>query len=106
MEYSGYVEPGKYDQVVFRATRRSGLNLTRSSSPSGSRVVGCWRGVNANVWDVVKLVQNLVRAKKPVDRQRLADPFVSPGGSAYLISNARRGKRRVHSQFRGRRFWD
>lgn len=37
MEYTGYVEPGGYDQVVFAATSRP-----VSSSRSGWRASGCW----------------------------------------------------------------
>jgi len=77
MEYSGYVEPGKYDAVVFRGDP----SIVDGKAPefiafwvdSVGRVLA---GMNANVWDVVKPIQNLVRAKKPVDRQRLADPSV------------------------------
>jgi 3-phenylpropionate/trans-cinnamate dioxygenase ferredoxin reductase subunit len=41
-------------------------------SPDG-RVVA---GMNVNVWDVNADVQNLIRAARPVDEARLADPAV------------------------------
>ena len=80
MEYSGYVEPGKYDAVVFRGDP----SIVDGKAPefiafwvdSVGRVLA---GMNANVWDVVKPIQNLVRAGcagKTVDLDRLADPNV------------------------------
>ena len=79
MEYSGYVEPGKYDQVVFRGepTIRPDANPEFIAFwVKGGRVLA---GMNVNIWDVVKPIQNLVRAGyagKTVDLARLADPSV------------------------------
>ena len=74
MEYAGYVEPGGYDEVVFRG------------DPASYEFIAFWvkdgrvlAGMNANVWDVQDDIQALVRAGhggKPVDRARLADPSV------------------------------
>ena len=74
MEYAGYVEPGGYDEVVFRG------------DPASYEFLAFWvkdgrvlAGMNANVWDVQDDIQALVRAGhggKPVDRARLADPSV------------------------------
>ncbi len=79
MEYSGYVEPGGYDQVVFRGS----TEVVGGKAPeflafwvAGGRVLA---GMNANVWDVTPDVQKLVRAGyagKAVDLDRLADPDV------------------------------
>jgi 3-phenylpropionate/trans-cinnamate dioxygenase ferredoxin reductase subunit len=74
MEYAGYVEPGGYDEVVFRG------------DPAAGEFIAFWlkdgrvlAGMNANVWDVQDDIQALVRAGysgKQVDRARLADPSV------------------------------
>ncbi|HET8683150.1 MAG TPA: FAD-dependent oxidoreductase [Micromonosporaceae bacterium] len=79
MEYSGYVEPGGYDEVVFRG----GSSVVDGKAPE---FVAFWlrdgrvlAGMNANVWDVVEPIQALVRAGfagQAVDRTRLADPDV------------------------------
>jgi 3-phenylpropionate/trans-cinnamate dioxygenase ferredoxin reductase component len=71
MEYSGYVAPGGYDQVVFRG------------DPVGGEFLAFWlfegrvlAGMNVNVWDVQDDIQALVRAGyagKAVDPARLAD---------------------------------
>ena len=71
MEYAGYVEPGGYDQVVFRGDK------------DNREFVACWlaggrvlAGMNVNVWDVNDAIQDLVRGGRPVDPARLADPGV------------------------------
>jgi 3-phenylpropionate/trans-cinnamate dioxygenase ferredoxin reductase subunit len=71
MEYSGYVEPGGYDQVVFRgeADRREFVAFWLS----GGRVLA---GMNVNVWDVNDAVQDLVRGGQVVDPAKLADPGI------------------------------
>jgi 3-phenylpropionate/trans-cinnamate dioxygenase ferredoxin reductase component len=79
MEYAGYVEPGGYDQVVFRGDPL----IKPEVSPEfvafwvrGGRVLA---GMNVNVWDVQDDIQRLVRAGyggAAVDLQRLADPSV------------------------------
>jgi 3-phenylpropionate/trans-cinnamate dioxygenase ferredoxin reductase subunit len=71
MEYSGYVEPGGYDQVVFRGDkdRREFVAFWLS----GGRVLA---GMNVNVWDVNDAVQDLVRGGQVVDPAKLADPSV------------------------------
>jgi 3-phenylpropionate/trans-cinnamate dioxygenase ferredoxin reductase subunit len=69
MEYAGYVEPGGYDQVIFRGdvNRREFIAFwTREG-----RVLA---GMNVNLWDVNETIQALVRAGQPVDTDRLADP--------------------------------
>jgi 3-phenylpropionate/trans-cinnamate dioxygenase ferredoxin reductase subunit len=74
MEYAGYVDPGGYDEVVFRG------------DPASYEFIAFWlkdgrvlAGMNANIWDVQDDIQALVRAGyggKPVDPARLADPSV------------------------------
>ena len=69
MEYTGYAEPGGYDQVVFRGDveRREFVAFWLA----GGRVLA---GMNVNVWDVTEPIQALVRSGKPVDTERLANP--------------------------------
>ncbi len=69
MEYSGYVEPGGYDEVVFRG------------DVSGREFIAFWlgggqvlAGMNVNVWDVNDVIQGLVRARQPVGKDALQDP--------------------------------
>jgi 3-phenylpropionate/trans-cinnamate dioxygenase ferredoxin reductase component len=79
MEYSGYVEPGGYDRVVFRGDP----TIVDGKAPEfvafwvkDSRVLA---GMNVNVWDVTDDIQKLVRAGyagQTVDLARLADPSV------------------------------
>jgi len=71
MEYSGYVEPGGYDQVVFRGDvgKREFIAFWLRSG----RVLA---GMNVNVWDVNDAIQDLVRAGRPADIGKLADPAV------------------------------
>ena len=71
MEYAGYVEPGGYDQVVFRGDR-DGREFV-AFWLSGGRVLA---GMNVNVWDVNDAIQDLVRGGLPVDPARLADPGI------------------------------
>jgi 3-phenylpropionate/trans-cinnamate dioxygenase ferredoxin reductase component len=68
MEYAGYVEPGGYDQVVFRGDvqRREFIAFWLG----GGRVLA---GMNVNVWDVNEAIQAIVRGGRAVDAARLAD---------------------------------
>jgi 3-phenylpropionate/trans-cinnamate dioxygenase ferredoxin reductase component len=71
MEYSGYVEPGGYDEVVFRGDvgRREFIVFWLR----GGHVLA---GMNVNIWDVNDALQDLVRASRPADSGRLANPEV------------------------------
>jgi 3-phenylpropionate/trans-cinnamate dioxygenase ferredoxin reductase subunit len=71
MEYSGYVEPGGYDEVIFRGDkqRREFVSFWLSQG----RVLA---GMNVNVWDVNDAVQSLIRRGTPVDTARLANPGI------------------------------
>jgi 3-phenylpropionate/trans-cinnamate dioxygenase ferredoxin reductase subunit len=71
MEYSGYVEPDGYDEVVFRG------------SGPGREFIAFWlgggrvlAGMNVNVWDVNDKIEALVRSGRTVDVARLTDPDV------------------------------
>jgi 3-phenylpropionate/trans-cinnamate dioxygenase ferredoxin reductase component len=72
MEYAGHVEPGGYDQVVFRgsAEQREFVAFWLS----GGRVRA---GMNVNIWDVNEVIQAMVRDGRPVDADRLADVGVA-----------------------------
>jgi 3-phenylpropionate/trans-cinnamate dioxygenase ferredoxin reductase component len=70
MEYSGYVEPGGYAQVVFRGDV-PGREFVAFWLDGASRVLA---GMNVNVWDVNEHVQALVRGGHPVDPDALRDP--------------------------------
>ncbi|HUN37418.1 MAG TPA: FAD-dependent oxidoreductase [Trebonia sp.] len=71
MEYSGYVTPGHYDQVVFRGD--VGQREFIAFWLEGGRVLA---GMNVNVWDVNDAIQDLVRGGRPVEVARLTDPSV------------------------------
>jgi 3-phenylpropionate/trans-cinnamate dioxygenase ferredoxin reductase component len=74
MEYSGYVEPGDYDRVVFRGDVPGREFIAFWTS--GGRVLA---GMNVNVWDVNDKIEALVRSGQPVEAERLADPGVPLG---------------------------
>jgi 3-phenylpropionate/trans-cinnamate dioxygenase ferredoxin reductase subunit len=71
MEYTGYVEPGGYDRVVFRgdAGKREFIAFWLSQG----RLLA---GMNVNVWDVSEQIGRLISAGDPVDPDRLADPAI------------------------------
>jgi 3-phenylpropionate/trans-cinnamate dioxygenase ferredoxin reductase component len=69
LEYSGYADT--WDRVVFRGDPASRKFI--AFWINGGRVVA---GMNVNVWDVVQPIQALVRSRRPVDLDRLADPSV------------------------------
>jgi 3-phenylpropionate/trans-cinnamate dioxygenase ferredoxin reductase component len=71
MEYTGYVEPGGYDRVVFRGDvgKREFIAFWLSQY----RLLA---GMNVNVWDVSGQIGRLISAGNPVDPDRLADPAV------------------------------
>jgi 3-phenylpropionate/trans-cinnamate dioxygenase ferredoxin reductase subunit len=71
MEYAGYVEPGGYDQVVFRGDKDKREFV--AFWLAGGRVLA---GMNVNVWDVNDAIQDLVRGGQPVDPARLADASI------------------------------
>jgi 3-phenylpropionate/trans-cinnamate dioxygenase ferredoxin reductase component len=68
MEYSGYVEPDGYDEVVFRGD--AGQREFIAFWLSGGRVLA---GMNVNIWGVNDAIQGLVRAGQPVGQDALQD---------------------------------
>ncbi len=71
MEYAGYVEPGGYDQVVFRGD--AGQREFIAFWLGRGQVLA---GMNVNVWDVNERIQAMVRSGNVVDAAALADPDV------------------------------
>ncbi|MGW1545081.1 NAD(P)/FAD-dependent oxidoreductase [Streptomyces sp. NPDC002309] len=71
MEYTGFVEPGGYDRVVFRGDTAAREFV--AFWMSGNRVLA---GMNVNVWDVIDSIRDLVLSKAEVDDARLSDPGV------------------------------
>jgi len=69
MEYAGYA--AAWDEVVFRGDAQSREFI--AFWLEDGRVVA---GMNVGVWDVSEHIQALVRARRPIDRRRLADPGV------------------------------
>jgi 3-phenylpropionate/trans-cinnamate dioxygenase ferredoxin reductase subunit len=77
MEFAGWVAPGEYDRVVFRGDPA----LVDGKVPeymafwldAQSRVRA---GTNVNIWDVSDQIQQLIRAGRPIDAGKLADPSV------------------------------
>ncbi|MFD5098863.1 NAD(P)/FAD-dependent oxidoreductase [Streptomyces albidochromogenes] len=71
LEYSGWAPPGTYDQVIARGDvgRREFVAFWLKDR----RVLA---GMNVNVWDVTKPVQELIRTGARVDPNALADPSV------------------------------
>jgi 3-phenylpropionate/trans-cinnamate dioxygenase ferredoxin reductase component len=72
MEYSGYVEPGGYKEVVFRGDV-AGREFVAFWLAEDGRVLA---GMNVNIWDVTDAIQTLVQARRPVDKAALRDPSV------------------------------
>ena len=69
MEYAGFAS-GE-DEVVVRGDREARELI--AFWLRDNRIVG---GMNVNVWDVTDDIQALIRAGRPVDRDRLTDPDV------------------------------
>ncbi|MEO7980766.1 MAG: FAD-dependent oxidoreductase [Sporichthyaceae bacterium] len=71
MEYTGFVDPDAYDQVVFRG------------DVAGREFIAFWladgrvlAGMTVNTWGVTDAVEGLVRSGQPVDPHRLGDPSI------------------------------
>ncbi|MEJ2863207.1 NAD(P)/FAD-dependent oxidoreductase [Actinomycetospora flava] len=71
MEYTGYVAPGEYDEVVVRGDL--GSREFVAFWLAGGRVLA---GMNVNIWDVTDPIARLVRLEESFDRGRHADPAV------------------------------
>jgi 3-phenylpropionate/trans-cinnamate dioxygenase ferredoxin reductase component len=72
MEYSGYTEPGGYDEVIFRGDV-SRQEFVAFWLGDGGRVLA---GMNVNIWNAADAIAALIRAGRPVDRAALRDPQV------------------------------
>ncbi|MBU9765252.1 NAD(P)/FAD-dependent oxidoreductase [Mycobacterium sp. TNTM28] len=68
MEYVGHAP--EYERVVFRGDV-AGREFVAFWLDADNRVLA---GMNVNVWDVLDDVKALIRARVPVDPQRIADP--------------------------------
>jgi 3-phenylpropionate/trans-cinnamate dioxygenase ferredoxin reductase component len=71
MEYTGYVDPDGYDQIVFRG------------DVPGREFLAFWladgrvlAGMNVNIWDVTATIEDLITSRQQVDITRLTDPAV------------------------------
>jgi len=71
MEYWGYVEAGRYDQVVFRGEVTTGEYL--AFWVGQGRVLAA---MNVNIWDQSDAIKALVRSRDTVDIDQLSDPSV------------------------------
>ncbi|MFC5137256.1 NAD(P)/FAD-dependent oxidoreductase [Actinomycetospora rhizophila] len=71
MEYTGYVAPGEYDEVVVRG--ELGSREFVAFWLARGRVLA---GMNVNIWDVTDPIARLVRHEEGFDRARHADPAV------------------------------
>ena len=71
MECAGLPSPGAYDQVVYRGDADA-LEFIAFWLKEGRLVAG----MNVNVWDVNDEIQGLIRAARPLDPARLADPAI------------------------------
>jgi 3-phenylpropionate/trans-cinnamate dioxygenase ferredoxin reductase component len=73
MEYVGHAPPGSYTNVVIRgelATRE----FIAFWLDGEARVLA---GMNVNVWDVIDPIKAIIRSRRPVDADRLANPDVA-----------------------------
>lgn len=68
MEYSGYVEPGGYDEVVFRGDKDT------------LEFIAFWMkdhkvlaGMNVNIWDETDHIRALIESAQQIESARLAD---------------------------------
>jgi 3-phenylpropionate/trans-cinnamate dioxygenase ferredoxin reductase subunit len=71
MEYTGFVDPIGYDEIVFRGdvARREFVAFWLADG----RVLA---GMNVNVWDVTGTIETLITSRRQVDPCRLADASV------------------------------
>jgi 3-phenylpropionate/trans-cinnamate dioxygenase ferredoxin reductase subunit len=68
MEYSGYVEPDGYDEVIFRGDVKARQFIAFWLRDGRVRA-----GMNVNIWDVNDAIRDLVRAGERVDTSALGD---------------------------------
>ncbi|EWT02803.1 pyridine nucleotide-disulfide oxidoreductase [Intrasporangium oryzae NRRL B-24470] len=73
LEYAGYVPRGTDAEVVLRGDPATNEFMAFWVVPEGEGV-RVLAGMHVNVWDTIDAVQQLVRNRTVVDRDRLADP--------------------------------
>lgn len=81
MEYTGYLDPDGYDQVVIR-----GDLDTREFVAFWLRDRRVLAGMNVNVWDVTEPINYLIKSGHQIDPVQLADldlPLTAPGSPMY-----------------------
>jgi 3-phenylpropionate/trans-cinnamate dioxygenase ferredoxin reductase component len=72
MEYIGHAPPGSYARVVVRG-ELAAREFIAFWLDGDSRVLA---GMNVNVWDVVDPIKEIIRSRRSVDADRLADPEI------------------------------
>jgi 3-phenylpropionate/trans-cinnamate dioxygenase ferredoxin reductase subunit len=72
MEYGGYLMPDRKHRVVVRGDLAGREFIAFWQDPAGRLVAG----MNVNVWDVNDTIRALIAERRPLDRDRLADPGV------------------------------
>ena len=72
MEYAGDVPRGTAYEVVLRGDPSSGEYMAFWLDGDDRMLAG----MHVNMWDTIDAVQDLIRAKAPLDRAKLADPKV------------------------------
>jgi 3-phenylpropionate/trans-cinnamate dioxygenase ferredoxin reductase subunit len=72
LEYSGYVPRGTDTDVVLRGDPGKGAFMAFWLD-GDDRVLA---GMHVNEWDTIDAVKELIDARRPVDRKRLADPGI------------------------------
>ena len=74
LEYVGYVAPGEFDEVVIRGDLDSGAFIAFWLRDGKVQA-----GMNANIWDVVDPIRELIHRGAAVDSAALADENVELG---------------------------
>jgi 3-phenylpropionate/trans-cinnamate dioxygenase ferredoxin reductase subunit len=72
LEYTGYVDPGGYDEVVLRGDPATGPFV--AFWLSAGRVLA---GMTVNTWDVGPAIEALIRSRAVVAARRLGDADVA-----------------------------
>lgn len=78
LEYTGYVPRGIEAEVVLRGDPGSGAFMAFWVVPEGDGV-RVLAGMHVNTWDTIDAIIALIRADRPIDPARLADPEVDLG---------------------------
>ena len=73
LEVSGWFEPGRFAEVVYRGDRDRREFIAFWLDGEG-RVLA---GMNVGVGDVTDPIQEMVRSRRPIDRERLVDSNVA-----------------------------